>query len=580
MKIADVRVYNTGPVNALHVELLDHPIHLFVGPNEQGKTTLLDCVRWALTGELPRGLAKKELSALLHDGAEKGAGSIALADGETGWYELPSGECQQIGGLNRAQRVALAEGHRFASLRADERRAVLLQVSGVSMDAAAINERLIAKGLDENKVQQLANRIGASVESAAKEAAALAREAKASWRTVTGETWGAVKSGAWSAPVATLDEQLLSDARTELAEVDAVVGALRETIGGTKARIEAAAKGARERAGLHASASLLDRRLKAHEAAVARLDEQATMLERLRGAVVHSTADDEPSMPLLCPECNTTLAYENGALIRYPEQPEAAEAAEAERTDALSKLPAAKKALETCQRAAANAERDLKQSQEAASKLSGCQTEDIDLDAELAAQNEQLAERSDYARTLRAQTKAIEEASAANARAADRTKQAAGYHADVLAWEAIAEALSPSGVQAELMGEAMLPITTRLAEYGQITGWGDIAIDSDMRITRNGIHYACLSPSGQWRVDAIINAALSYTAGLGLLMLDGADVLDLRGRSQLVRWLAQIAQPQDTILVTMTLKEPPKRVPPGVVDHWIGPSPVAMRAAA
>ena len=67
--------------------------------------------------------------------------------------------------------------------------------------------------------------------------------------------------------------------------------------------------------------------------------------------------------------------------------------------------------------------------------------------------------------------------------AEDKTKRAAEHAADVLAWDAIAEQLSPSGIPGDLLREALGPIQERLAQHAADTGWPQVRIHDDMRIT-------------------------------------------------------------------------------------------------
>jgi DNA-binding transcriptional LysR family regulator len=155
--------------------------------------------------------------------------------------------------------------------------------------------------------------------------------------------------------------------------------------------------------------------------------------------------------------------------------------------------------------------------------------------------------------------------------AEDKTKRAAEHAADVLAWDAIAEQLSPSGIPGDLLREALGPIQERLAQHAADTSWPQVRIHDDMRITAGERDYRLLSESERWRCDAMLAEAITHLSGCRLLVLDRMDVLDLRGRSDLLGWLDTLADlgEIDTALVFATLKAEPTQLPAHCAAHWI-----------
>jgi hypothetical protein len=160
----------------------------------------------------------------------------------------------------------------------------------------------------------------------------------------------------------------------------------------------------------------------------------------------------------------------------------------------------------------------------------------------------------------------------AAAQAVEQTAKAAQHHADVVAWEALAEALGPSGIPAELLAEALGPINDRLAATANMTEWFRVGIETDMTITAGpGRTYALLSESEKWRADAMIAEAITHLTGLRLLVLDRADVLIGAERDRLFWWLDDLAADGaiDTALVFMSLKAPPAGLPDAITPFWI-----------
>jgi hypothetical protein len=101
--------------------------------------------------------------------------------------------------------------------------------------------------------------------------------------------------------------------------------------------------------------------------------------------------------------------------------------------------------------------------------------------------------------------------------------------------------------------------------------WEQVVIHSDMRITYGLRDYALISESEKWRTDAMIAEAVSFLAGVKLLVLDRFDVLDLKGREDLLYWLDGMAEDGDieTALLFGTLKALPAQLPETVAAYWI-----------
>lgn len=166
--------------------------------------------------------------------------------------------------------------------------------------------------------------------------------------------------------------------------------------------------------------------------------------------------------------------------------------------------------------------------------------------------------------------------------AGEKTKRAAQHHTDVAAWEALAGALGPDGIPADLLAEALGPINARAAEQSDAAGWARVAIAADMSITAAGRDYALLSESEKWRADALIAEAIAHLSGVRVLMLDRADVLVGAERDNLLYWLDDLAHAGDldTALVFMSMKAAPGAMPESITTFWIADHCVGGSKAA
>jgi len=152
-------------------------------------------------------------------------------------------------------------------------------------------------------------------------------------------------------------------------------------------------------------------------------------------------------------------------------------------------------------------------------------------------------------------------------------------HREVQAWEGLAEALAPDGIPGDLLAEALQPFNGRLRETATTTGWPQVHIGADMAITADGRAFNLLSESEQWRAGAAIAEALAYVSGVGLLVLDRMDVLDIPSRGQALQWLTSLADTHQVICMG-TLKALPDKLPEVVQGVWLEGGRVSDKEAA
>jgi hypothetical protein len=177
---------------------------------------------------------------------------------------------------------------------------------------------------------------------------------------------------------------------------------------------------------------------------------------------------------------------------------------------------------------------------------------------------------------------ALRKAKVAADAAEESTKKAKAAHADVVTWDAIGDALAPDGIPGEMLAEALTPINARLAQSALDAEWPLVVIGREMEITAAGRSYNLLSESEKWRADAMVAEAISFQSGLKLLVLDRFDVLDTKGRTDLLAWLDVLATNAevDTALVFGTLKSLPADLPATVAGEWINNGQVGQERQA
>ena len=565
MKITSIKA--SSFIGAMDVDVkLSRPVALFCGKNHSGKSSLSEAVRMALTGEPSRVSLKKNYKQLVSEGAEVGY-AVVDHDGVQSAITLPNGAHEHTGSRRPSELLPFVlDAQRFAQLDANERSRLLFALTGLSITGHEVTKRMLERGCDAAKVEIIAPHLRAGSDAAHKEAQARARDAKASWRTLTGETYGAVKAASWKAPKPTQASEKLSPTRDALSQIEAQIEANTGALGEMNGRAKRAAEQTGRMAELRSKAAGYARIADKINRDEAELKQWEAKLEEV-GKSAGQRLPGEPTYT--CPSCSAVLrhSHANGALVEYtPPPPVDREAAD--------KLLDYQKAADLMRRCVENGKRDLAAADAAAKALAEIEDAGIaeapnsgELDTLKAATDELKQQRTELQKAIRE----LEDAERAAKQADQRTTDAAKHHEDVQQWETIAAALAPDGIPGQMLGEALGPVNGRLADTAFATDWPSVSITADMEITSDGRQYALLSESERWRVDAMIAETIAHLSGEKLLVLDRVDVLDLPGREDLLFWLDDLASRGeiDTCLLFATLKALPAKLPESIQAVWI-----------
>ena len=561
-------------LGARSVELaVTTPIMLIAGKNGAGKSSLQEAIRHALGGDAARVALKKDFKALMSDGASSSYATVATSEGEFS-IVLPSGKGVHF---DHGALPFVLDPARFARLDANERRQFLFGLFNLSPDGPAVVDALKARDCAAAKIEQVRPLLRAGFDAAAKEAQAKARDAKAAWKTITGgETWGKDKAASWkaAAPAETYSKDMIASAEAVVAESDAAIAEANQKIGEARAAVRQYAEATRRIDELKGKAARLPSMRDKLARDQSELDEWTGKL-----ATLPEPGSSKPAPHLYgCPCCGVALQIVGGELAKY-ELPEAGPLD----PDIETKRKQWSDAVALYTRSVANDQRDIADAVRAAQeikdleqRLGNAPPATERLEQVLAGHQ---ADRKARAATLAQMFEANRQAQAAS----ENTKKAAAHHADTLAWLAIADALAPDGIPAEMLDDAIDPINASLRGHAMAAEWAETLIGSDMDILAAGRPYALLSESEKWRVDALIGAAIAEMSGLRLLVLDRFDVLDSKGREDLMFWLdGAVADGQiDTAMIFGTMKALPAGLPETITPVWIeGGIAGEMREAA
>lgn len=561
------RIASSGFLAVKNIEANVHsPIILFCGKNEAGKSSLRDGIFQAFMGENPRVKLKKNYKFLVHDNEGAGYTYIDYDGNQKAAITIPNGTHELTGQLHSALPYVLNPAL-FASISPDERGKFLFDLWKLRSDGAEVKQKLLDRGCDAKKVDEITPFLRSSFDNAHKQATEQLKQARADWKAVTEEVYGDKKAEVWKAsnPIVDLDtaEKALTAAQKTLAELDAELETANQQLGVLKKEAGSVIARNAEIVRLRTEHEKIDRIRK-------KLDLDRSEVEAWTKKVEETRLIAQGSKPgavaCACPSCGVELIFDGKELIERGGDLHGDE-------DVTVKLPEYENALKTLKTAVANGERDLISATIAGEKLAELEAENKDACDEAALKTlEARIENIKAAKTAAKETADIISNDIRKSKEADeKTAKAATHHANVKAWDKIASALAPDGIPGEMLHAALDPINTRLTQSSAATGWKSAFINPDMSIMFGGIPYEISSASAKWRANVMIAEAISHVSGIKFLMADEFDLLDLPSRGACLKWLVGLSRNGeiDSVLLFGTLKEKPAKLPADVEAHWI-----------
>lgn len=573
MRITSFNVTNfQGLRNAALV--VSEPLLLVSGHNGAGKSSLLDAISMAFTGQPRRVNLKKDMGQLVTEGQKKGEAHITWQDSngeeQVSWVMLPKGNTAPLLDLPFLPFVLDAE--KFAALDGKERRRTLFELTGAKASPNEFGARLEAKGAAPALVEKVKPMLRSGPQAAADQAKEYASEARGAWKALTGEAYGSDKAEGWEPEAITvegIDQAQVDQVAEQVRVLEQDLSEAQQTLGGHKANAAAAAQRQQRIAQLTELAGMLERRQSKLAEDEKRRDEWDAKLAEARRAAEGGSAHD----PLECPHCKGALELHRGApgerieVRAYVAPEKVADPEAAKRVTEYGGY------LESAVRAVQNSKRDLDECTRAADQLAALQQEAAAVpSADAIANAEQTINELRQERDkLNAKRQALQDALAATSGRADLIARAAQQHKLVKSWSLIADALGPNGIPAEILADALGPINNLLAIQSAATGWSKVQISSDIDVTFGGRLYGLLSESEKWRCDTLLAIAIARLSGIGMVVIDRLDVLDLPSRGQAISLLRTLTADGDlqTAIIAGTLKQPMATVPIGMQAVWI-----------
>lgn len=583
MRITQIEVENVLALKHVSIEV-NQAIVWISGENGQGKSSLAEVLKHTLANRVTRGgekdaeqLKKGEFLNFVHWGEKLGAVRIGF-DGGSATLTLPKGtrtfsmddlSMRQMQSMQAAMPYVM-DPERFARVTPDERRTYLFELTKVDTSAKAVSQRLLAKGHAEERVKMVAPLVAASFGEACEEAKLKARDAKAAWKVLTGETWGSEKAPEWKAVAPAFSDDDIATATALVEQKTAEYGEANQALGVLNEKARAYASAAEQRESLTQKAARIasiKTKLATDEAELANWTRKVAETQALAEGGKEKT-------PLICPHCAALAELQDGKLVEFVQVSKVADA------EAIANLPKYKKALETMEASVANDKRDLANAEAAVASLAALGDMEQPSTADLEAARATVERITGEGKAARAQLDAAQALKTAAESAEQKTADALAHHESVAAWLAIADALSPTGIPAELMTDALAPFNARLRASADTAFWPVAQIEADMSLTVNGTPHHMESESYKWRANALFTEAISHFSGTRLMCLDRYDVLVGQGRGDLIEWLQEIVAKGeiDTVIVMGSATSMPSGLPSAFQTEWISNGQIGVAA--
>ena len=579
MQISQINVEIFQGVHHAAIEVTE-PVLLISGGNGQGKSSLLDSIAMAFTGQPRRVNLRRDIVNLITEGAKKGSVGLHTSEGQFG-TELPATKTSvHYTDSNFLDYVLDASA--FAKINDKDRRKLLFELTGARANAPLIAEKLASRGISKELIEQVKPLLISGFPAASDHAKNLSSEARGGWKQLAGEVYGSAKAEGWEPEdlSVSVDIEHLSKCKNNLSSIDAELNSAMQSLSESKASATQAANMAKRMAALNSTASLLSERQQELDAAKVKL---STINEEVRAAsqaggipksgLIHSMGrflndvlkDDSADLGIARSKEAKTLLDEyvskNGE-IETTGNPELA-----------AQLPELKNKASFALVAVTNLEHIVNEALDAAASVAELENYTSSAPSPEAIENAEklINDLRQHRDKAKAEVTALQGAQEAADNRKSIIQKAAALHKQVQDWSEISSALSPTGIPAEILQDALAPVNDMLRSLSEGSGWKDARVNGDIELTYGERLYGLLSESEKWRVDAMRAITIASLSGLRLVTLDRFDVLEPAARPQALKMLLKSKKLDliDQAIMAGTMKEPMKKIPAGMQAVWV-----------
>lgn len=565
MELQSIQIKNFQGVSTVSVAV-NAPVLLVTGHNGAGKSSLRDAIRLALTGAASRVSLKKDYGSMIKDGTKKADVIIGTDEGAYN-YALPA--AKGVHSDNPYLPLCI-DAAAFASMKPDDRRKALFELSGCTINANKVREMLLAEKCDPALTEQILPMLRSGFPAAEAEAKERTSQARGAWKQVTGEVYGSQKAENWEAPAVEAPAvEAIEHLKQQLAENQKQTAAKHQQMGSLKAALQNKANLDNQIAELKLQAGKIER-IKAKQIT----DEKSLAVVQQQIHEAEQASLSQQALP--CPCCQAMLVYSPTERALIDATTLSTKAGDA----GIAKLEEYRNSATMLQRTIANNQRDLAAAEHAAQQLASMKADDETLSAHhVEALQGDINDLDELRQGIQGELNDLVEQQIAAAQAHSKTVDAARQHMLVVDWAKIADQMAPSGIPANILSQALKPFQNLIDNINSLVPrWPAVGITPDMELVAGHRSYGLLSESEQWRVQAVITLALAQLSGINLVVLDRFDVLDPVSRVELMEALCDLSDQNQHLQVVMlgTLAKPAAGLPDSYIQQiWLEAGVVA-----
>ena len=534
---------------------------LISGPNAAGKTSVVQAVAAALTGRaIPvAGLRKSDAGTLVRSGAASGSVTLTSEEGSV-TVKWPSCKIESDGQPPAATAYATGAAH-LLDHKTGERAQVLqryLQAEPTREQLGEALDFLSAEAVDRlwQKIDTNRTPETSGWDIAHDDAKDKGARLKGQWEHATGERqYGARKAASWvpdqwEEDLADASEESLTDTLSREREyLDGLISA-QAVSEDRRAQLQEKAGQIEE---LHGEISHADRTV---EVAERSLEANRKAYEEAR-----AKADAGGKIRLSCAHCGEENLLQwkddpkgrNYWLQLPPTSSDGADGqkAKSEATRLEMEVKAAETELDRARTDARRKRDRLAEAEKAKAELDELPAQENTADANEIERGRERVRRAE-----------------ARLGAFKVEREARRLHQAVQDNQRIVDTLAPDGLRARTLQDAVGRfVRERVQPFIDAAGWRPVTIGDDFVPAYGDRPYGLLSESEQYRVRVAIQAAMAALDGSRLVIVDGAEVLDRKGRNGLARALLKHPTPA---LVAMTTEDVDRNPPPDLAAKGAG----------
>lgn len=200
----------------------------FCGPNESGKSSIAEAVRFVLMGRSPRVKLKKNYGELVTRGAKNGSVELTYDNNSVRRNirnGAVTGDASTLPSDVEIMEVCLYD-KRLALQPEKDIRSLVVRLMDVEMTVEVLAERMKRRGVDGNTIKRYRPLLLSGIKPALEKARNELSEARGAWQEVTGENYGSSKAEGWVPDEPMFDTSELEET---LADIEIEVSTLKSS---------------------------------------------------------------------------------------------------------------------------------------------------------------------------------------------------------------------------------------------------------------------------------------------------------------------------------------------------------------